>query len=59
MEPLQNSTTIEEFLFCSTTEDGKLNNLQELTTLGKNYFIDGQNTQLIFFEKMFTWWGGK
>ena len=39
MEPLQNSTTIEESLFCSTTEDGKLNNLQELTTLGQTFLV--------------------
>ena len=26
--------------------------------LVKDYYIDGQNTQLIFFEKMSTW-GGK
>ena len=39
MEPLQNSTTIEESLFCSTTEDGKLNNLQELTSLGQTFLV--------------------
>lgn len=39
MEPLQNSTTIEESLFCSTTKDGKLNNLQELTSLGQTFLV--------------------
>ena len=29
----------EESLFCSSTEDGKLNNLQELTTLGQTFLV--------------------
>ena len=39
MEHQQNSNTIEESLFCSTTEDGKLNNLQELTSLGQTFLV--------------------
>ena len=28
---------------------------QEGDHLGKDYYIDGQNTQLIFFEKKINW----
>ena len=52
--------TVTTFTMSIVETDRSLNlPFRPITALGKDYVIDGQNTQLIYFEKMSTGGGKK